>query len=143
MFGMSAAVTWWVLAGLLVAAEMLTGTFYVLAFALGAAAAAIAAHLGAAAAVQLIAAALVAGIAAMLVPRLRRGGAAPATTHDPGVVIDIGQRVLVEAWPAEGVARVGYRGATWSVRFQGTGPPAPGEHRIVGIEGSTLLVERA
>ena len=41
------ATGWWLLAGVLVAVELLTGTFYLLALALGAAAAALAAHAGA------------------------------------------------------------------------------------------------
>ena len=42
---LSPATFWWVLAGVLVAAELATGTFYLLMIALGAAAAAIGAHL--------------------------------------------------------------------------------------------------
>ena len=43
---LSAATFWWVAAGVAVAAELATGTFYLLMLALGLAAAAIAAHLG-------------------------------------------------------------------------------------------------
>ena len=44
--GWSLATIWWVAAGVLVAVELATGSFYLLMLALGAAAAAIAAHLG-------------------------------------------------------------------------------------------------
>ena len=43
---MAESTWWWLLAGALVGAELLTGTFYLLMLALGAAAGAIAAHLG-------------------------------------------------------------------------------------------------
>ena len=42
---MAESTLWWLLAGGIVAAELLTGTFYLLMLALGVAAAAIAAHL--------------------------------------------------------------------------------------------------
>ena len=41
-----ASTVWWLITGGLVAAELATGTFYLLMLALGAAAAAVAAHLG-------------------------------------------------------------------------------------------------
>ena len=43
---LSAATVWWVLAGIAVAVELSTGTFYMLMLALGLAAGAIASHLG-------------------------------------------------------------------------------------------------
>jgi membrane protein implicated in regulation of membrane protease activity len=49
----------------------------------------------------------------------------------------------VPVWNADGTARVAYRGATWSVRHQGAGPPAPGEHVIVAVQGNELLLQRA
>ena len=42
----AASTVWWVVAGVLVAVELATGTFYLLMLALGAAAAALAAHAG-------------------------------------------------------------------------------------------------
>ena len=55
----SGATWWWVAAGVLVAAELASGTFYLLMLALGMAAGAIAAHLGFATAAQLVVAAFV------------------------------------------------------------------------------------
>ena len=43
---MSHATIWWVVAGILVAAELFTGTFYLLMLAVGATTGAIAAHMG-------------------------------------------------------------------------------------------------
>ena len=58
---LSNASVWWVAAGVAVAAELATGTFYLLMIALGMAAGALAAHAGAAQPVQLVVAAIVAG----------------------------------------------------------------------------------
>ena len=52
---------WWLLVGALVATELLTGTFYLLMLALGAAMAAMAAHLG----VPLVAQSVVASVAGL------------------------------------------------------------------------------
>ena len=137
----SASTLWWVAAGVLVAAELASGTFYLLMFALGAAAGAVAAHLGAGFSQQLVAAAVVGGGATALwhFKRFRAPRSAPAEAN-PDVNLDIGQSVRVEAWAADGTARVSYRGATWSVSYRGTGAPAPGEHTIVAVQGSRLVV---
>jgi membrane protein implicated in regulation of membrane protease activity len=50
----SAATGWWVAAGIAVAAELGTGTFYLLMMAFGLAAAAVAAHLGLALPAQMV-----------------------------------------------------------------------------------------
>ena len=140
----SSATAWWVAAGVLVAAELATGTFYLLMLALGAVAAALAAHLGAAFSAQLVAAALVGGgaVAAWHLLRGRRPGPAELQANRD-VNLDIGERVHVAAWSAEGLARVTYRGAQWSARWAGAGAPAPGAHVIRAIDGSQLLLERA
>ena len=52
---------WWVAAGVLVAVEISSGTFYLLMLALGCAAGALAAHVGLGGAAQLTTAALVGG----------------------------------------------------------------------------------
>ena len=136
-----ASTLWWVVAGALVAAELASGTFYLLMLALGAAAGAAAAHLGAAFNIQLVAAALVGGGATALwhFKRFRAPRSAPAEAN-PDVNLDIGQTVRVDAWGADGRALVNYRGASWSVSFGGAGTPAPGEHTIVAVQGSRLVV---
>ena len=50
----SSASLWWVAAGIAVAVELATGTFYLLMFALGLAAAAVTAHLGAGGTAQVV-----------------------------------------------------------------------------------------
>jgi len=135
----NAPTLWWLVAGTLVVAELLTGTFYLLMLALGCGAAALAAHLGLGGTVQLLAAALVGG-GATLTWHLRRAKApksAPAASNRD-VNLDIGELVHVDAWGPDGLARVQYRGAGWAARYAGSGTPAAGEHIIVAIEGSRL-----
>jgi membrane protein implicated in regulation of membrane protease activity len=138
------AAPWWLVAGVLVAAELATGTFYLLMLALGAAAGAITAHLGPGLPIQLAVAA-VAGSAAttLCYLRRRRQPRAAPTQRNSDVHLDIGSALRVPKWQADQSARVNYRGAPWTVRFAGPGLPEPGEHVIVAVQGSDLLVAAA
>jgi len=51
--------------------------------------------------------------------------------------------VQVGAWNADGTARVSHRGAMWSARHSGSGTPQPGNHVIVAVQGSELMLQRA
>ena len=139
--GWSGAVGWWVAAGALVAIEMATGTFYLLMLALGAVAAALVAHAAGSLATQLGAAAVVGG-AALAALHLRRRGRPPAApaTSNADVLLDIGSRVHVAHWRADGTARVQYRGTGWNARYVGQGHPQPGEHVIRSMDGNDLLL---
>jgi membrane protein implicated in regulation of membrane protease activity len=135
---------WLLTIGALVAAELATGTFYLLMLALGATAGAMAASAGVDARSQLITASAVGGGAVVLwyfVRKLRPRAQPAASNAD--VNIDIGQRVQVPAWDEGGTARITYRGAHWAVRHAGSGSPAPGEHVIVALDGNELRVEPA
>jgi membrane protein implicated in regulation of membrane protease activity len=137
----STATLWWVGAGVLVAAELATGTFYLLMLALGACAGAIAAHFGATLTLQIVIAASVGGVATLLWHwgRARQPQSAPATANRD-VNLDIGERVHVGAWNADATARVQYRGAQWSAQYGGPDTPRPGDHFIVAVEGNRLIV---
>jgi membrane protein implicated in regulation of membrane protease activity len=137
----SAATWWWVLAGVLVAVELATGTFYLLMLSIGAVAAALVVHTGAGTTAQVVIAALAGGgaTAAWHVKRFRTPRSAPADAN-PDVLLDIGGTLYVAQWQPDGSARVPYRGAQWTVRYAGAGAPAPGEHRIVSVQGSQLSV---
>jgi len=141
----STATLWWVVAGILVAVELATGTFYLLMLALGAAAAALAAHAGLASTGQVVTGALVGGGATALWHLKRRkthtDPAPPESNRD--VQIDIGQEVNVPAWAEDGTARVSYRGASWQVRYAGTGQPGPGHFVIVAVDGNVLRLAAA
>jgi membrane protein implicated in regulation of membrane protease activity len=140
----SASTVWWLLAGALVAAELATGTFYLLMLAVGAAAGALAAHGGAGVTMQIVAAAQQRGGATVAwhLKRSRQPVAEPAD-RNRDVNLDIGQPVQVTEWQPDGTARVHYRGAAWSVRLARGGPPLPGAHVIVAVQGSELHVAPA
>ena len=140
--GLSAATAWWVLAGLLVAAELATGTFYLLMFALGLAAAAVAAHLGAGFTAQLVAAALVGGGATLAWHLLRRSraGDKPHLSADRDVNLDVGERVHVQSWAGDRTTRVTYRGSVWSARLDPAAAPEAGLHRVCAVEGNWLVL---
>lgn len=137
---------WWLVAGMAVAAELVTGTFFLLMLAIGFAAGAVAAHLGAPMALQFVAAAVVGGGAVVGWQKWRkthRPGPAPEANRDMN--LDIGQTVHVPVWEPGGKAHVHYRGAHWLVALrEPLAPstlPSPGLHRIVAVQGSQLLVE--
>jgi membrane protein implicated in regulation of membrane protease activity len=135
------ASTWWVAAGIAVAIELATGTFYLLMIALGLAAAAIATHLGLGTTAQIVSAALVGGGATALwhLKRMRHPKSAPAASNRD-VNLDIGERVHVDAWSADGTARVSYRGSQWTARVGDQATPTPGEHVVVAVEGNALVL---
>jgi membrane protein implicated in regulation of membrane protease activity len=139
---MSETTVWWVLAGVLVAVELGTGTFYLLMLALGAACGAVAAHLGLSLTAQLVTAAGV-GAGAVALWHRQRGRGAPSgdAQADASVQMDVGQTVAVDAWGADGRAQVRYRGATWTAEPADPGAPVqPGPHRIDRVVGSHLVV---
>lgn len=141
---LSAATFWWVAAGIVVAAELATGTFYLLMIALGLIGAALAAHLGLGFAAQMAAACLLGGgaTAAWHVRRTREPKAAPVA-QNRDVNLDIGERVHVEAWEPDLTARVSYRGSTWTARLQPGALGAPGEHIVSAVEGNWLVLAPA
>lgn len=140
---MSQAVIWWIVVGVLVAAELATGTFYLLMLALGAAAAAAAAHLGLSFTTQMVAGALVGGAAVALWHLRRSKQVRLPAQADRDVNLDIGQTVQVQHWAKDGRTTVKYRGADWQARFQGEGEPRSGRFVIRAIDGSCLLLEPA
>lgn len=142
---MSESTIWWIVAGALVSVELLTGSFYLLMLALGASAAALGAMLGLALPAQLILAALVGGAA--VIGWHHRASGADARREAPGPAsgsesLDVGERVLVPHWDADGTALVHYRGSAWKALHHGTHAPASGLHRIRAIDRNQLILER-
>jgi len=133
---------WFGFAVLALIGEVLTGTFYLLLFALGLAAGGVAALLGSELAWQII---TVAVITAMGLWVLRRSGVLKKrevnAARNADVNLDIGQSVEVEAWTENLTARVWYRGAYWQASLAHGTQGHPGSYRIVEIQGSTLLLE--
>ena len=133
---------WWLLAGAIVVAELLTGTFYLLMLALGAAAGALAAHAGLGQAMQMALAALVGGGAVALCHwRRRRRPGDPSPRADRSVNLDIGEVVHIEGWNPDGTAQVRYRGAQWTAIHRPGTTPRTGAHRVAELVGSRLLVD--
>lgn len=140
----SLATWWWVICGGLIAMELVSGaTFYLLMLALGAAAAALAAHLGLAFSVQMVLAAVVGGAAVAGWHRRQQRHPRLPAQQNPNVNLDIGQSLEVRHWRGDGTAEVHYRGAAWQARFIGHGTPQGGRHVIKAVEGSCLLLEPA
>ncbi|MBU6437803.1 MAG: NfeD family protein [Betaproteobacteria bacterium] len=141
---LSSATLWWLLAAVLVALELATGTLYLLMLAVGAAVGAVAAHLGAGSAVQVAAGAVVA-VAAVAIwhrvhDRLQPRPKDAASNRD--VNLDVGEHVSVKRWDDDKTGRTFYRGSEWLVRYDGADTPQPGEHRIVALEGNRLIVKK-
>lgn len=134
---------WWLVAGALVALELLTGTFYLLMLALGAVAGALAAQAGTTLTTQIVAAALL-GLGAVLawtwIKRRRPDDLSVRALRS--VNLDIGETVHVAVWQADGTAQVKYRGADWTAKLASSAPLEPGEHRITELVGNRLLVEK-
>jgi membrane protein implicated in regulation of membrane protease activity len=137
---MEASTLWWVLALGLLAAEMATGTFYLLLLALGAAAAALAAHAGLGSTAQVAVGALSGGGTTAALYAFRRARLKPA---DSSLNLDIGATVQVQAWDSQGCTQVQYRGAAWRARWAGQGEPQPGPHRISALNGNQLELDHA
>jgi len=119
VLGMSAYWMWWIAAAALIGAEMLTGTFYLLAVGIAVACGGIAAWLGWSIPYQWLTAGVlgVAGVVALERWRRRRGGA----SRQPA--LDVGQMVRVQSWGPDRTARVSYRGSTWDAELAAPDTP--------------------
>lgn len=137
---MDPALAWAILGLVLVIAELLSGTFYLLMFGAAAFGAAGAAYLGQPFSVQAIVASVVAalGCYGVHVHRERnRAGQMPS--------IDAGMPASFEAWidVAARLARVRYRGATWEARVEGAEALEPGATvYVLAADGNTLKVAK-
>ncbi len=130
---------WWLIAGGLVVAELLSGTFYLLMLSLGAVAAALTAYAGASVTWQIVTAAAVGGAAAVLW-HLKKPLNNDA--QDSNVHLDIGETVTVDAWTDQGQAQVKHRGAQWAAVCAPNTRPQAGLHRIIEMQGNRLVLEK-
>ena len=141
---MEASTLWWVLVGLTLVAELLTGTIYLLMICLGLAAGAIAAHLGLDLPLQIVVAAVVGVLgvtAARRIRRMRSSGLPPSA--DPDMNLDIGETVTVTQWESDGTSRINYRGSQWTAALRAGAMPTPGQYRVVELQGNRLVVDKA
>lgn len=136
---------WWLLALVLGILELLSGTFYLLVLAVGCVAGGLVAAAMGGLAVQALTAAIVAFLGWGVLHRLQRRRRDVPAQANPDVLLDIGQRVHVDGWNADGRAHAMYRGARWEVELEqatgaGSGPPAAGEYQIRRLSGNCLVV---
>jgi membrane protein implicated in regulation of membrane protease activity len=135
---------WFVCAGLAIAIELFTGTFYLLMVALGLLAGGVLALMGGTPEWQLLAAALVGVLAVVLLRRSRFGRRRSINAgRDPNINLDIGQGIQVDGWrniDGAHVARVRYRGTEWDVELAPGSPVQAGNFIIREIRGSRLIV---
>ena len=145
---MSDSTLWWILAGLAVSAELLTGTFHLLMLAIGLAAGAVAAHGGLPVTAQLVCAALVGGGAVVWLQASRRATPSSLPVQaNADVNLDIGQTLHVAQWSPDHTAQASYRGAQWTVELisnqdtaQSATKPAAGRYLIREVVGNRLRV---
>jgi membrane protein implicated in regulation of membrane protease activity len=131
----------WLIVGIvLIIAELLTGTFYLLFLGMAALVGAAVAFLGGPLWLQAIVAAACAAAGVVWVQRHRR-----FVEQKPMPSLDVGQPVSFETWvsQSDGLARVKYRDADWEARVSGECAGQPGELLyITGVDGNTLHVSR-
>lgn len=132
---MSAYGIWWIVAAALIAAELLTGTFYLLAVGVALACGGIAAWLGWSAASQWLTAGILGIVAVALLEWWKSGR---ATARQPG--LDVGQMVQVQSWGPGRTARVSYRGSTWDAELATPDTPQAETMYIAATRGSVLIL---
>jgi membrane protein implicated in regulation of membrane protease activity len=140
---MTDATVWWLLAGGLVAVELMVGSFYLLMLALGLTAAALAAHAGMDTAGQYTVAAVVGSAAVVALYMVkRRRPEDPSVRSLRSVNLDVGETIQVDTWLADGTASVQYRGAQWTAVLAEQQRAQAGLHRIAELKGNRLVLEK-
>lgn len=140
---MSSATLWWVMFGVTVGLELVTGTFVLLMLASGMAVAALLAQAGVSFSMQMLAAAVVDGVAVLGWYVIRKSRPQPPTAQaNRDVNMDIGEIVQVDNWQANKTTMVKYRGSQWTTVSVPGEALQTGEHRIVEIVGNRLIVQK-
>lgn len=139
---------WFLLALLLLAMEMLTGTFYMLILSVAVGIGGLVAWLGLDVPVQITCSVVAGMIGVVIVRRLRSAGAAKPVEQN----LDIGHTVRLLTLHDDGTARVHYRGAEWDAEIEGRQPDSaqpenlspdvtpPAVLYIKAIHGSKLVL---
>lgn len=133
----SLATFWLILALALAGLEMLSGTFYLLAVAIGVASGALAAWLGLAPTTQTVVVAIVGVVAVAVLHRWRKTHLPPPEVN---ASMEIGQRVRILEWIDTNHARVQYRGSQWNSELSADAEPGHSDYFIVAVRGSTLVL---
>ncbi|MFH1819320.1 MAG: NfeD family protein [Pseudomonadota bacterium] len=133
---MQAYAVWWILAAVLVGVELASGTFYLLVYGVAAAAAGVAAWLGAGMVVQLLTAAAIGAVGTLALRRWKRSTDRPEFSAQD---MDIGKTVQVESWQGDR-GQVKYRGAVWDAEAEPAGVDSTRPLIIRAIKGNTLVL---
>jgi membrane protein implicated in regulation of membrane protease activity len=133
---MSVYWTWWIVAALLIGAELVTGTFYLLAVGIAVALGGVAAWLGAGEPMQFAVAGVLGVVLTIVAHRWRLARATPP----PQPSFDVGQSVRVTTWNPDGSARVAYRGTDWNAELAAPDVPRGETMYIVATRGSVLVL---
>jgi len=139
-------VYWFAVAGVLVAVEIFTGTFYLLMLAFGMVAGGIVALTGLGVAFQFAVAGIIGAAVTLLLNKSRFGARNRRPhTHDPNVNMDIGKTLAVGEWHAvsggSSQSRVSYRGTMWDVELEKGSNASPGMFVIREVRANRLIVE--
>lgn len=134
---MSAYWMWWIAAAALVAAELLTGTFYLLVIGLAVACGGVAAWLGASTPYQWLTAGIL-GVVGVWLLELWKRSRRVANRSQPA--LDVGQMVRVQSWGPDRTARVSYRGSTWDAELANPDTPQGETMYIASTRGSVLIL---
>ena len=133
---MQAYMWWWILAAVLVGVELTSGTFYLLVYGLAAAAAGLAAWLGAGLVVQLLTAGVIAVLGTLALRHWKSSTDHPESTVQD---MDIGQSVQIEIWQ-DGRGQVKYRGALWDAEAESASVDSARPLVIRAVKGNTLVL---
>lgn len=133
---MATYIYWFLLALVLLAMEMATGTFYLLMVSVAMAVGGLAALLNVSPAGQLAVSALVVIAGTIIVRRWKTRQTHEAASAD----LDAGQPVQVLKWQENGAVRVFYRGAEWDAEPEQADMPRDGTLYIKAIRGSRLIL---
>lgn len=138
---MEAYWSWWGMALVLVILEMFSGTFYLLAVALGLSVAGGCAYFGMSWGVQVTVATLLCSGTLGGLHRWRKQNDPPNTQAN--FSYDIGQTIKIVHWQDERHARVNYRGAEWDAELAKLATPdaLKVDWRIKEITGSRLIIQ--
>jgi membrane protein implicated in regulation of membrane protease activity len=132
---MNDQIIWWILAAVLVAAELMTGTFYLLVYGISAAAAGLAAYFGIGRVGQLLVAAVIGALGTIMLRKWRHADSGSAALQD----LDVGQQVKKESWE-QGRGKVLYRGAVWDAQAENESVDGSRPLYIRAIRGTVLVV---
>lgn len=129
-------IIWFLLGLAMLAAEMATGTFYLLVFGIALGAGGLAALIGMALPIQITFSAIVGIVGTIFLRRSKITRPEPAKEQN----LDIGQTVRVMHIREDGTLRVAYRGAEWEAEFKSADTPRDQPLYIQDIQGSKLIL---